>query len=60
MLVEAIRTLFAHERWAMEQVFAAAEGFTAEELDAPGPGGQRSIRETVLHICDGHRRWRSW
>ena len=60
MLAEAIRSLYGHNRWAMEQILVAAEGLTSEQWLAAGTAGHGSIRDTVVHAIGTQRGWCSW
>jgi uncharacterized damage-inducible protein DinB len=55
-----LRTLYDYPGWAMEKLFAAAAPLTVEQLQAPAPAGQRSIRDNFLHLIGTQRGWLAW
>ena len=60
MLADAIRNSYGYDEWATTKIFAAAEGLTAEQLDAPGPIPHGTIRQTLLHLLIVHKRFLRW
>ena len=56
----ALRLMSTHHRWALERLFAAAEGLSAEAWTAPAPAALRPLRETLLHMSESERRWLAW
>jgi uncharacterized damage-inducible protein DinB len=60
MLADAIRTLYAYDRWATARLLDAAAQLGAGDLVAPAPGEQRSVRDSLVHKIAAERRWLSW
>jgi uncharacterized damage-inducible protein DinB len=60
MLADTLRTYYDYGRWATARVLDAADNLTPEQLLAPGVAGQRSIRDTLVHMVAGHMRWLAW
>lgn len=57
MLVEAIQTLYLHNRLATERVLDTAERLTADQWLAPQTAGRGSIRDTLVHTVSALRVW---
>ena len=60
MFADAVRDLYAYNRWATERVLDATEKLTPEQLHAPGTAGHGSVRDTLLHMMRTHKGWLSW
>ena len=60
MLAESLRTFYGYNRWATERLLDTATQLTAEQLDAPAGGEQRSVHETLLHLMTTQKGWLSW
>ena len=60
MLADAVRDLYAYNRWATERVLDAAEKLTPEQLLAPGTAGHGSVRDTLVHLMRPQRSWLLW
>ncbi|MEX2372789.1 MAG: DinB family protein [Dehalococcoidia bacterium] len=60
MLDEAMRTLYAYDRWATARLLDVAAQIPAEQFVAPIGAEQRSIRDTLVHMVAAERRWLSW
>lgn len=52
-----LTTLFAHNLWANQQLFAVCAGLSAAQLDATIIGAFGAIRETLRHIADAERSY---
>lgn len=48
---------FAHDDWALRQVFQAVETMTDEQIDTPIDMGMGSLRKNLQHIIDAWRWW---
>src|SRR5262245_54388096 len=59
MLADALRTFYAYNDWANVRILDATAHLAPEQLNAPGDAGQRSVRETLLHMMSAHGRWLS-
>jgi uncharacterized damage-inducible protein DinB len=60
MLAESLRTYYGYNRWATERLLDTATQLTAEQLNAPAGGEQRSVHETLLHFITTQKGWLSW
>lgn len=60
MLDDAIRTLYAYDRWATARLVDTAGQLGTGDLVASAPGERRSIRDTVVHKLAAEQRWLSW
>lgn len=60
MIGVLLRTHYTYGRWATEQVLAAAERLTPEQLNAPGIAGHGSIRGTLVHLIEAQWSWFMW
>ena len=60
MFADAVRDLYAYNRWATELVLDAAEKLTPEQLLAPGTAGHGSVRDTLVHFMRAQKGWLSW
>jgi uncharacterized damage-inducible protein DinB len=59
--VQDVRTGFAYNRWANQQLLKAAGELSGEELDRDLGGSFASTRGTLRHLLWGERRWlRFW
>ena len=60
MNAEIVRTLYDYNHWATERLLDVATGLSNEQLLAPGLAGQRSVRDSLLHLVGGQKGWLSW
>ena len=54
-----IRFLLGYDRWATQNVLAAAAGLSAAEWPAGQPIGTRTLGEILVHALGAHQRWRN-
>jgi uncharacterized damage-inducible protein DinB len=59
-MIETLRRMYRYQDWAMEQLWPALEGMSAEELDAPGCSGNGTIRGTLTHLIRVQNGWFTW
>ena len=55
--IDCIRRLHQHRNWVNENLLAAAEALTEEELKRPLPIGQGSVWKTLLHLMGAEYVW---
>jgi uncharacterized damage-inducible protein DinB len=60
VFADAVRDLFAYNRWATERILDAAAKLTPEQLHAPQTAGHGSVRDTLVHVLRPQRSWLSW
>lgn len=60
MLAEALRTLYAYNRWASGRLLDTVAQLTPEQFLAPGGPGVRSVRDGLVHLIRTQRSWLSW
>jgi uncharacterized damage-inducible protein DinB len=61
MRVGDLETLYDYYYWATQKILAQAKQVTPEQWAGPPPVGDRSLRETLVHMLDAERGWRqSW
>lgn len=60
MNLEIIRALYGYNHWATEIVLDAAEKLTPEQWLTDGGAGRGSIRDTLVHLIGGQKRWLAW
>jgi len=60
MFAEAMRSLYQYNHWATERLLDVATGLTAEQFLAPGAAGQRSVRDSLVHLFGAQKGWLSW
>jgi uncharacterized damage-inducible protein DinB len=59
-MIETLRRMYRYQDWAMEQLWPALDGLTAEELDTPGCSGNGTIRGTLTHLIRVQNGWFAW
>ena len=47
--------IFEHNNWANHQLIEACSALSDEQLDAPQPGSDWTIRVTLMHLVDSQR-----
>jgi uncharacterized damage-inducible protein DinB len=52
-----IQTLYRYGTWATGRIFEEAAHLTAAELTQVAPGGDASVRETLVHLVWGEDLW---
>jgi uncharacterized damage-inducible protein DinB len=60
VFADAMRDLYAYNRWATQRVFDSAEKLTPEQLHTPGTAGHGSVRDTLVHFMRAQKGWLSW
>ena len=56
-MLDAIKTLYAYNRWANRRVLDAAAAIDPETFIAEAPG-EPSIRDTLVHVVSAQQLWR--
>ncbi|GEM_PF-4873624 len=59
-MLELIRTYYAFNSWATEQLLAKCSELSEEEYNAPGCSGHGSIGETLSHLVLVQQGWVAW
>ena len=59
-MIETLRRMYRYQDWAMEQLWPALEGMSADELDMPGCSGNGTIRGTLTHLIRVQDGWFTW
>ena len=59
-MLELIKTYYAFNSWATDQVLHACEQLSLEEYNAPGCSGHGSIGQTLAHAIVVQRGWFAW
>jgi uncharacterized damage-inducible protein DinB len=59
-MIETLRRIYRYQDWAMEQLWPALDGLTAEDLDTPGCSGNGTIRGTLTHLIRVQNGWFTW
>ena len=59
ILAQALRTLYGYNSHATARILDTAADLSPEELLAPMPGEQRSVRDTLVHLVSAQDRWLS-
>jgi uncharacterized damage-inducible protein DinB len=54
---DPLDVLFAHDRWATEQLLAACAALDDAQLDRPFPIGRGSLRATLVHLLQVIDAW---
>jgi uncharacterized damage-inducible protein DinB len=60
VFADAVRDLYAYNRWATARILDTAAKLPAEQLHAPQTAGHGSVRDTLLHMLRPQRAWLSW
>jgi len=60
VFADAVRDLYAYNRWATERILDATGRLTPEQLNGPGTAGHGSVRDTLLHLLRPQLGWVSW
>ena len=58
MRLDAVRFLFAYDRWATGKVLKAAGRLRGRDWPAGEPIGKRHLGEILVHQLGAHQRWR--
>ena len=60
MFIDAIRGLFEYTNDRNLRVLNAAAGLTSDQFTAQVVEGQKSVRDTLVHMIDAHTCWEAW
>lgn len=60
MDADAIKTFYAYNTWATEQLIAAMKGLSSEEYGTVEASGHGSIQNTFAHFLSVQWKWFSW